>query len=135
MDMVNNVHCHTTVVRWRKYWYQTMWVCTNIWACLCQTRSEFLSIGDIGGNTVMVALFNCYMMIRFTAVGRIWVIWIISRVVIILTKEVAEEYPKWVDSEVVGIWVMGDKSTPRCRSVDEISVFYLLRVGCICSLE
>ena len=51
-----------------------------------------------------------------------------SRIVIILMKEVIEERSKGVDSEVVG---MGTWE----KSAADMSIFDVLSVCCICSLE
>ena len=50
-------------------------------------------------------------------------------------KDVIEDCPKGIDSEVIVIGSMGEKCTQIYWSAVEISVFDLLRVCCICSLE
>ena len=57
-----------------------------------------------------------------------------SRIFIILMKEVIEECSKGVDSEVVGMGTW-EKSAPRCWSAADMSIFDVLSVCCICSLE
>ena len=73
----------------------------------CQIWSHFVPHGSAGRNTAMVAGFYCCMVIRLGNFGWIRYVCVTLSMTSILMKEITQECPEWVISEVVGVGGIG----------------------------